>query len=183
MNANFDIREIGSELRRYAEEEAEFSAQRGCIDDLFPYIWSASKRMSTRAISRWLKAAHNIKLSAATIAKSLRETDESWNKFFERVEPSADIVARAHKYESGRDLLKEDLEHGVFNFVVSNPPMVSGERGYDEYGNALTVLQELWFGVLDDAGREECLASVAYLEHLENEKEEQEDKANETESK
>ena len=37
MNTNVELSEVGCNLRKYAETEAEFSA-RGVIYELFPYI-------------------------------------------------------------------------------------------------------------------------------------------------
>ena len=68
------IKNIGEELLNHAEG-AE-SSRRGVADDLFPYIYVAAKKLSTRAISRWLEDTQGIKLSAATVSKVLRESDE-----------------------------------------------------------------------------------------------------------
>lgn len=67
------IKKVGEALLNHAEE-AETS-RRGVADELFPYIYVAAKKMSTRAISRWLEETQEIKLSAATISKVLRESD------------------------------------------------------------------------------------------------------------
>ena len=61
---------IGEELVGHAKQAD--TSRRGLADELFPYIWIASKQMSTRAISAWLQEKQNIKLSAATIAKVVR---------------------------------------------------------------------------------------------------------------
>lgn len=157
MTMDSEIADIGNELVRVAEEDAEFSAQRGLVDELFPYIYRASKRMSTRAISRWLKEAKNIKLSAATIAKALRESDRYWIAFFDEVEAAADIVARAHGWDSGIDLIKDS---NAYLGETSQTPVVSGENGYWEYQGAKSIVESVWFNGLDDVGREECLAVV-----------------------
>lgn len=176
MTSDPNIMEIGSELVRVAEEEAEFSAQRGLVDELFPYIYRASKRMSTRAISRWLEASKNIKLSAATISKALRESDRYWLAFFDEVEVAADIVARAHGGDSGLELLQDS---DAYYIEISQNPLVSGEEGYGEYQRARHTVESMWFNGLDDVGREECLAVV----EVQRRNEEDEGNANEPDNK
>jgi hypothetical protein len=170
MNTDLALRDVGKSLVEYSKDIAEFTAQRrlGLIDELFPYIYRASKRMSTRAISRWLKESHGVKLSAVTIAKSLRESDRHWLSLFEEVEPAANIVARAHDYPSGRALLED---HQAIFHVIHDTPSVSGESGMNEYCKAQNLVEALWLKVLDEAGREDCLAAVAAAERKESEKE------------
>jgi hypothetical protein len=75
------IKNIGDALLNHAEEVEP--SRRGVADDLFPYIYVAAKKMSTRAISRWLEETQGIKLSAATIAKVLRESDLRMRSIYE----------------------------------------------------------------------------------------------------
>jgi len=170
MTIDPELRVVGQELLLHAREEAEFSAQRGrsVVDELFPYIYTASKRMSTRAISRWLLETQKIKLSAVTIAKALRESEKHWESYFEEIEPAAEIVARAHEMESGRELL-EDANR--FFGVISGTPRVSGSVGMDEYQVAQGRVTADWFQALDDAAREDCLAAVYVAERREEEAE------------
>ena len=153
MNTNTELSEVGCDLKRYAETEAEFSA-RGVVDELFPYIFMAAKRMSTRAISRWLKDTHKIKLSPVTIAKALRESDEHWETFFEKIEPSARIFGDAHSVYMRDFLMHQDL----FSGLISNKKnlTVSGEDGYHEYQRAAEIIERDWFQSLDESTREEC---------------------------
>jgi hypothetical protein len=75
------IKNVGEALLNHAEEVE--SSRRGVADDLFPYIYVAAKKMSTRAISRWLEESQGIKLSAATISKVLRESDLRMRSIYE----------------------------------------------------------------------------------------------------
>jgi len=75
------IKNVGEALLNHAE--AVESSRRGVADDLFPYIYVAAKKMSTRAISRWLEETQGIKLSAATISKVLRESDLRMRSVYE----------------------------------------------------------------------------------------------------
>ncbi len=75
------IKIVGEALLNHAEEVE--SSRRGVAEDLFPYIYVAAKKMSTRAISRWLEESQGIKLSAATISKVLRESDLRMRAIYE----------------------------------------------------------------------------------------------------
>lgn len=159
-----EIAAIGDELVR-SSVEGEFSAQQGLVDELWPYIYRASKRMSSRAISRWLKDEKNIKLSPVTIAKALRESDRYWLKFFDPIEAAALIVARAHGVESIVRLLEDEC---IFSDATNGIPTVAGDAGIDEYDKAKDTIAELWFGeTLDALSREECLGVVCTKEREE----------------
>ena len=153
MNINTELSEVGCDLRRYAEMEAEFSA-RGAVDELFPYIYMASKRMSTRAISRWLKDTHKIKLSPVTIAKALRESDKYWKAFFKTIEPAAQIFGDAHSVYMADFLMNHELFSGLRSSEKNLT--LSGEEGYDEYQRAAEIIERDWFKALDEGMREEC---------------------------
>jgi hypothetical protein len=153
MNTNTELSKVGCNLKRYAETEAEFSA-RGVIDELFPYIYMAAKRMSTRAISRWLKDTHKIKLSPVTIAKALRESDEHWETFFEKIEPSARIFGDAHSVYMRDFLMEYELFAGLKSSRMNLT--LSGEEGYREYERAVEIIERDWFQALDESTREEC---------------------------
>lgn len=154
------LKELGLKLVEDAALNEEFSAQRGLINELFPYIYEASKRMSSRAISRWLEA-NGTKLSPATIAKALRNPDPYWQELFEEIEPAARIVANAHNMTIG-DLLKDPR---LLNVADASMPTIEGvtREGqlhfYGEYKSALDRLYEEW-AQLSDTVREACLSSV-----------------------
>ena len=153
MNTNVELSEVGCNLRKYAETEAEFSA-RGVIYELFPYIYMASKRMSTRAISRWLKDTHKIKLSPVTIAKALRESDKYWKAFFKTIEPAAQIFGDAHDTYMAEFLMNHELFSGLRSSEKNLT--LSGEEGYHEYQRAAEIIERDWFEALDEGMREEC---------------------------
>src|ERR1700724_4364064 len=90
-----DLKKIGGELVKDSRR-VRFSAARGVVADLFPFIFQASQRMSTRAISDWLNKKHQIYISAATIAKALREQRKYWALFFNTIRISAVCFESAH---------------------------------------------------------------------------------------
>src|SRR5260370_41528326 len=83
------------------ESLVEFSTHsersgRGMITELFPYIFVAARRLSTRAISDYLREHHQAKLSASSVAKALREPEKHLRGLGEKFEAAASTVARAH---------------------------------------------------------------------------------------
>ena len=84
--------DIGLKLVGHSKS-TEFTAYRGLVIELFPFIFEASQRMSARAISRFLLDEQGVKLSAVTITKALNDPQKSWNAFFEMIEPSAKVIA------------------------------------------------------------------------------------------
>ena len=106
------IIDIGQKLVGHSKA-AEFTATRGLVTELFPFIYDASERMSARAISRFFQEEQNIKLSAVTITKALNDPKKSWLSFFESVEPSAVIIAKWFRPASFKFLFlsKSDYEN------------------------------------------------------------------------
>ena len=177
---------VGEELVRYAAEVAEFSAQRGLVDELFPYIYQASKRMSTRAISRFLKEEQGIKLSAVTIAKALKVADKYWLAWYESVEPAARVFGAAHDIDPD-DVLELEAGHfdhlcgeNTLNLVAKNTQQV--EEKWGEYEDAVSVLQSQWFK-FDQDTRQTCLALVPEDKEEGEEEKKEADKENASGSK
>src|SRR5271170_5284307 len=92
------IKELGAKLVQDSKLNDELCTQRGVIFHLFPFIHEASKRMSARAIVRWLDA-YGTKVSLATVAKALRNPQVYWQEIYDDVEPAARVVAEAHNLE------------------------------------------------------------------------------------
>ncbi len=94
-----DATDIGLKLVGHSKS-TEFTANRGLVIELFPFIFEASQRMSARAISRFLIDEQGVKLSAVTITKALNDPKKSWNSFFDIVEPSALAIAKWWRCET-----------------------------------------------------------------------------------
>jgi hypothetical protein len=153
------LRELGCQLVEDSNLNEEFSAQRGLINEMFPYIYEASKRMSSRAISRWLEA-NKIKLSAATIAKALRNPKPLWEEVLEEVEPAAFTFARAHDVEVQTLLENEELFcalQGATPTIAEGVTDEGARTAFDEYQAAGWKLKEDWFSLPEQA-REACLS-------------------------
>lgn len=71
-----DLTEVGQKLVGHSKS-AEFTATRGLVIELFPFIFEASDRMSARAIGRFLEQEQKIKLSQVTITRALNDPKKS----------------------------------------------------------------------------------------------------------
>lgn len=90
--------DIGKSLAEHSTK-AKFTA-RGVADELFPFIYVASKRMGARAISEWLAEEHNVKLSHVSISKAINNAPEHFKRIADAVfEPALlleDVVSSNH---------------------------------------------------------------------------------------
>ena len=148
--------EIGKEMMEYAEQ-ADFTAQRGLIDELFPFIYMASKRMSLRAITRWLEENHRIQISVNAVAKAMRNQEEYWAQLVEDVEPSARIMSDAYGVHPSQVLDSFEL----FEHLEMKAPAVSaeGQDGIEkelrQIACAVGVIRNRWFSLPEDV-RNQC---------------------------
>jgi hypothetical protein len=102
------LAEAGQKLLDHSKS-AEFTAKRGLVVELFPFIFAASERMSARAISRFLETEQGIKLSSVTINKALKDPAKNWNLYFDMVEPAARIWEREEKKPMREFLFKKQV--------------------------------------------------------------------------
>ncbi|MGH7977112.1 MAG: hypothetical protein ACREC8_10675, partial [Limisphaerales bacterium] len=87
---------VGQKLQAYSKA-ADFTAKRGLVVELFPFIYGASRRMSARAISRFLEKEQQIKLSSVTITKALNDPEKNGNLYFDLIEPHARVWEKDEK--------------------------------------------------------------------------------------
>ncbi len=157
--------DVGQQLVGHSKS-AEFTANRGLVVDLFPFIFEASERMSARAISRFLMEEQNIRLSAVTITKALNDPKKSWVSFFESVQPEAIILAKWTKSRSFKFLYMSKAEfeqkmsfedEGIIGRKLARG-VLSLLR--PDRAAAMKVLHEKWFGI----GMGTRLKAKPYLE-------------------
>lgn len=152
----------GNDLLEYAEHEAEFTAQRGLLDELFPFIYVASKRMSLRAICRWLEETRRIQISVNAVSKAMRNQEAYWAQLVEDVEPAARTFAEAHDTHPVNILDNEDY----FMSLEVAPPIISAEDGegvakeFDLVADAAGVIRNRWFALPIEA-RNQCRRHLA----------------------
>jgi hypothetical protein len=118
--------------------------------------------MSTRAISAFLKQEHKLNISAATIAKALRQPQKHIASLAESIEPDARIVADALELDLGELLAREDL----FAATAEKPPVLAGEseqdihEAHDTYLDARFHLEQSWYP-LDESVRAMVIADIS----------------------
>lgn|ERR1017187_2593413 len=162
MDDTLHLKELGSKLVEEAQLNEEFSFQRGLINELFPYIFEASKRMSSRGISRWLEA-NGTKLSAVTIAKALRDPEPLWQEILDDVEPAALRFEKAHNVKA-EDFLKSAE---LFHHLKQKSPTLEVESGtdprdqFEDYDSACAKLEAEWFS-MPELAIDACLASAKF---------------------
>ena len=140
-----DIRKIGEALAEHSRQ-APVSA-RGMVHELFPYIAVASERMSSRAISRWLDSEQNVKLSAATIARALRDSKRYILDIYEEIEPAVNVIGLRSRLRREEILTDwDDPEEPDFDEIdwidQTDKEQVDS---LDELSRAWEILRERWF--------------------------------------
>lgn len=152
-----DIKDIGRALVDYAEDAEAFTTRRGIVEELFPFIYEASQRMSLRAISRWLASEKNISVTPQALSKAMRNPGKYWIRILEGIEPAARLLARAHNLSPSQILT--DTE--ALDLVKSKPPAFENpnEETFRRYDDALQLVGEFKAGMPVGAYRA-CLAYV-----------------------
>lgn len=138
---------IGYDLLSHAQEFGEPN-RLPITTQLFPFLFLASRRMTTREMSEWLDKNKGVKLSAVMISKGLKRPDLHLRRIAEHVQPLAAYVTAVYHYsgETAESLLfGKDEESGesalkAFADMVWNDPD-SPSEGVTE---ALETLAELW---------------------------------------
>jgi hypothetical protein len=150
MSPEIPIKSIGAELVQAADEWERSPGE--ILTELFPYVFEASKRMSTREISRWLEESHGIKMSQPTVSRALRNPDKYWQTFAESMEPHARIVERAGKLSISQfmqdgSLFQWATQEENLEFAGSNAEEAFADR--NEVGAAINFLRDHWFCLSD----------------------------------
>ncbi len=145
---NTSVETIGNSLIEHVRDAA--SSRPGIVGELFPYIVQASKKISVRAIARFLEEEHGVKVSYVTIGRALRNPAKYWNIYFDDIEPHAWIVAESHE-KPLKDFISEPEK---YQKMMEEKPVLQVEdvddhgklfRADIDYQNAVRVLDEKWF--------------------------------------
>lgn len=107
------LKDIGTELVDHSQQE--FTAEKSSLEELFPYIIIASKTMSARAISRWFEEKKNLKISAASVAKAIREQDRYCELIYKRAHVGADYLAGISSLKADAILTNQNRAYELLN--------------------------------------------------------------------
>lgn len=100
------IQDMGNELIEHAQQE--MIPVRGKLEELFPYIVIASRHMSARAISRWFTDKKGLKISAASVAKAIREKEHYCKLIVDRARTGAEYLANLSDFDADSILVNKD---------------------------------------------------------------------------
>jgi hypothetical protein len=155
INNNIGLEAIGNSLIEHVRDAA--ASRPGIIEELFPYIVQASKKISVRAISRFLEEKHGVKVSYVTVGRALRDPLKYWNLYYNRVEEQAWIVAETHS-KNLKDFISEPEKYQAMLeekpvYICDGPEEIfEAQLAYD---NAVADLDQKWF-CLDEKILEEA---------------------------
>ncbi len=153
--------EIALALLKAADAKA---APKDVLTDLYPFIFTASKRMSGREVSEFLEKNYNIKISQPTLARALKEPEAYTADFSKDAYEAANLV----KVLLGLDSIWEVLNGTAYaHFIVD-------EHDYEESGRrekfetalvrqALKELEDGWLSVSKDF-RDLCEPEISRLD-------------------
>jgi hypothetical protein len=152
------LAEAGKKLLAHSKA-AQFTAKRGLVVELFPFIFGASERMSAKAISQFLEKEQEINLSSVTINKALKDPTKNWNLFFDLIESAARDWERSEgvrmkNFLFEKKYLPEPIKNKFLNKTLKKILPT-------EWVNAVVTLREKWFSI----DYEIRLKARPYIEH------------------
>ncbi len=150
---NDTLRNAGRELVE-ASRGPDVRPPYGIMDELFPFVFEASERMSIRAICRWLESK-GVSVSPMTVSRALRKPDVYWQKHAGRVEPWALLVARGQDVDPAQLLFDRNCWEAIRQKHPKLRKHAAMGDTIDAYRDAVKGLAESWF-VLSDATMAEC---------------------------
>jgi hypothetical protein len=118
------------------------------VTDLFPYIYEAAGRMSTRAISAFLQDEQRIAISPSTVLRALREPDPFFDEYLDEIEVAFEVLKETYGESDALALLTDEAEYREQD---ANPPAVSDISGEDSgaaqsaLDRALATLRRAWW--------------------------------------
>jgi hypothetical protein len=134
MNEPSPLAGSGRALVEYAT--ANPHSARGAVAELFPYIYEAAGRMSTRAISAFLQEEQNVALSPSTVLRALRKPDALFDGYLDEIEPALETLKDSMGEAAAMCLL---VDEETFRATDANPPEPDGLTP-DELGESQRAL-------------------------------------------
>lgn len=136
--------------------EASFEkvSPRDVLAELFPFIFTASKRMSGREISDFLEKNYEIRISQPTLARALKEPEKYTGEFARSAYEHANTVRALMELEGIDDLLSST---GFTEFLlkkvrrsIPDSSSLTSEYEMTIVQDCLSYLLEKWFKVSQD---------------------------------
>lgn len=113
MGIKDSLKDIGAELVDHSQQE--FTAEKSSMEELFPYIMIAAKTMSARAIGRWFEDKKNLKISAASVAKVIREQNRYCDLIYKRARVGAEYLAGISDFTADAILSNQNKEQDALH--------------------------------------------------------------------
>ena len=148
QETSVSVAAIGQDLLAHAQSIDIDGNKRGLVVELFPFIVGAHERMSARAVSRYLKEKHGVKLSAVTITKALNDPQKCWNQFFDTIEPAILAYEKWDKSAKRELFLFDDAAFKAIEFPGHD--YLRKKLLKFEFAQAIDVLREKWFAIDHD---------------------------------
>ena len=152
-----NMNKIGDGLIQHAELTPVTA--RGLAEELFPYIYVASKRMSTRAISEWLEKEHNVQISHVTVSKVLKNSAENFGRIVDRVYPAADTLEIHCNYDANihtSSKLAFLFDEKYFEQITQNMTLdIGSDINFGTVLYAIQKIKEEWFALPKEV-RDRC---------------------------
>ena len=144
-------KEIGKQLVEFSQKDG--LSVRGALEDLFPYIFAVSKRLSTRKVSEWLEESHGIKISYSSVAKALKNSDGYIQATASEFYGSSLVLDKSliDQNCNGLDVLGSSQ---LFGLLVTDDILDSDSNEF--VSSVVNDLKETWFP-LPKKYREKCL--------------------------
>jgi hypothetical protein len=135
---------IGADLLSHAQEFGEPN-RLPLTTQLFPFLFPASRRMTTREMSAWLEKEKGVKLSGVMISKGLQRPELHLRRIAEHVQPLAAYIAAAHELNAERLLFGENLETGESELKNFGEHLFAASEHFsDGVHEAYGILAESW---------------------------------------
>jgi hypothetical protein len=144
QKGSVSIAAIGRNLVEHSKS-ADLDRKRGLVVELFPFIFGAHERMSARAVSRFLKEKHGVKLSAVTITKALNDPKKYWNQFFDTIERHVEAYEKWEQSAKREEFLFDDKGFKQIHFPGRD--FVRKQLLKFEFAQAIDALREKWFSI------------------------------------
>ena len=136
--------QVGAELVEAARNATEDSLP--LSTKLFPFIFIASRRMSLRAISRWLQEKHGVSLSAAAISRALANPELHLERLAESIAAPARYVATLYGFTPMDFLFGDERDNCPTDFEILSGQQPAGERDIDRWSE-MKDLASVWLPI------------------------------------